>query len=197
MNRKEIKERAKEILHKNFWKTIKPYLIVMIISFIVTTILHPNPDISSTLINFVEGIILYPLYIGLRVFSLKVIRKGEYDDIQIFMSYKRIIIIVGLMILINFFTFLWTLLLVIPGIIAALSYSMAPYLMADGNEDPLECIRESKKMMYGYKWDYFKFMFSFFGWLLISVVAFWYVFPYYMISESIYYDELKKLSKIN
>ncbi len=197
MNRIEIKQRAKEILHKNFWKTIKPYLIVMIISVIATSIINPNPDVRSTLANFVEGMILYPLIIGLKVFSLKVIRKGEYDDVQIFMSYKNIIMIAGLFILINFFTFLWTLLLVIPGIIAALSYSMAPYLMADEQKEPLECINISKKMMNGYKLDYFKFIISFFGWYLISFIAFWYVVPYYNISEAIYYDELKKLSKIN
>lgn len=169
----------------------------MIISVIATSIINPNPDVRSTLANFVEGMILYPLIIGLKVFSLKVIRKGEYDDVQIFMSYKNIIMIAGLFILINFFTFLWTLLLVIPGIIAALSYSMAPYLMADEQKEPLECINISKKMMNGYKLDYFKFIISFFGWYLISFIAFWYVVPYYNISEAIYYDELKKLSKIN
>ncbi|MDB4205260.1 DUF975 family protein [Polaribacter sp.] len=54
------------------------------------------------------------------------------------------------------FTFLWTLLLIIPGIIAVLSYSMTFYILADNNSiGAMEAIDKSKKMMDGYKWKYF------------------------------------------
>ena len=67
---------------------------------------------------------------------------------------------------------LWSLLLVVPGIIAAIRYSMAPYYLA---EDPSltasEAIRKSKESMNGQKMGYFMLQLSFVGWnLLITVV---------------------------
>lgn len=198
MNRKEIKRKAREIIKNNLWKILKPYLIIMFISIIITIIFDPtNQNERNLTIGFIINILLFPLTIGLNSFILKVIRKKEFDNKQIFTFYKKFIFVASLYILINIFVALWSLLLIIPGIIAALSYTMAPYLMADGKEDPLECIRESKKLMYGYKWDYFKFIFSFFWWILISIFAFWYVIPYLMVSEALYYEELKKITKID
>lgn len=70
--------------------------------------------------------------------------------------------------------FLWSLLLFIPGVIAALRYSMATYFMA---EDPSisagEAIRRSKEVMKekGRKLSYLMLLISFVGWnLLISIV---------------------------
>jgi len=68
--------------------------------------------------------------------------------------------------------FLWSLLFFIPGIIAAIRYSMAPYYMAD---DPTlsagDALRKSKEVMKGRKGTYFMLLISFVGWnLLISIV---------------------------
>ncbi len=68
--------------------------------------------------------------------------------------------------------FLWSLLLVVPGIIAAIRYSMAPYYMA---EDPsisaTEAIEKSKHAMLDMKLSYFSLMISFLGWSLVAMMA--------------------------
>ena len=71
------------------------------------------------------------------------------------------------------FTFLWSLLFVIPGIIKGISYSMS-YYIANDNKDlsASECIDRSKQMMDGYKWEYFCLMLSYIGWILLSVLTF-------------------------
>jgi uncharacterized membrane protein len=126
------------------------------------------------------------------------VRNEEYDLNLLFNQYKKFWPIFSMYFLISLFTTLWSLLLIIPGIIASLSYTVAPLIMADGEDDAMECIRKSKSMMNGYKWDYFKFSFSFIGWILLGVITFGlayiYVIPYVLVSEVLYYEELKKIN---
>ena len=95
---------------------------------------------------------------------------------------------------------LWSLLLIIPGIIAYLSYSLVNYILADNdNMSIMEILRESKRLTYGYKADIFLFGLSFLGWYLLSVftmgIAFIYVIPYTLVASAMYYEELKKIKK--
>lgn len=69
-------------------------------------------------------------------------------------------------------TLLWMLLLIVPGIIAAYRYSMAPYLMAENpNLSATEAIEQSKQMMAGNKWRLFCLEFSFIGWYLLAALT--------------------------
>ena len=69
--------------------------------------------------------------------------------------------------------------------------------MADGEENPIQAIKQSIALINGYKLDHFKFQLTFMGWFLIMPFAFWYLIPYMAISETLYYEELKKVTKIN
>ena len=74
--------------------------------------------------------------------------------------------------LINLFVFLWSLLLIIPGIIASYSYSMAYYIKCDHPEyDHKRCREESKKMMNGRKMDLFLLDLSFIGWIFVGILT--------------------------
>ncbi len=101
----------------------------------------------------------------------------------------------GLRLVIALFTFLWALLLIIPGIIALLSYSMAFYIM---EENPsigiLEAIRQSKEMMMGNKWRLFCLGISFIGWFILSLctlcIGFLWLVPYANASFAAFYLEV-------
>lgn len=89
-----------------------------------------------------------------------------------------------IMFLRNLFIFLWTLLLVVPGIIKHYEYLMVPYILA---ENPgmrrEEAFLISKKMMMGQKWDTFVLDLSFIGWrilegLTFGILGIFYVEPY-------------------
>lgn len=70
------------------------------------------------------------------------------------------------------FVFLWSLLLVIPGIIASYRYAMTPYIMMEHPEmTPMEAINASKQMMDGHKWELFCLDFSFIGWDLLCALT--------------------------
>ena len=72
----------------------------------------------------------------------------------------------------TFFIFLWTLLFIIPGIIATYRYAMAPYIMAQNpNIGVMEAINKSKAMMDGHKAQLFYLDLSFIGWFLLCMLT--------------------------
>lgn len=200
MNRLEIKLKAKEILKEKFKDFWKGYGIVLAISLAVSLILELllNDGIIKDALNLVCSFFLSTLTVGFYSFILKMIRNEKYSKDDIFKYVGNVFPIISISLLISIFTFLWSILFIIPGIIAALSYSMAYYIYAENQDKmPMDYINESKQMMKGYKMDLFIFILSFIGWMLLSVVTFGialiYVIPYVSISEAIYYDELKKI----
>ena len=67
---------------------------------------------------------------------------------------------------------LWTLLFVVPGIVAAFRYSMAPYIMAENPDlSATEAIERSKQLMAGNKWRLFCLQLSFIGWWLLAALT--------------------------
>ncbi|NLO85185.1 MAG: DUF975 family protein [Clostridiales bacterium] len=69
-------------------------------------------------------------------------------------------------------TFLWSLLFIVPGVIAAIRYSMAPYYLAqDPTMTAMEAIEKSKNSMANMKMSYFSLLISFVGWSLLAMVV--------------------------
>lgn len=97
----------------------------------------------------------------------------------------------------NIFIFLWTLLLVIPGIIKSLSYAMTNYILVDCPElSANQAINLSKDMMYGRKFDLFYLYLSFIGWFLLSIVtlgiAMLWACPYIQTAQASFYRDVKE-----
>lgn len=203
MNSVEIKTKAKEVIKGRLWDFWKGYLILALILYVIEfacgfvvgffNLGETGASVASLIASFITA----PLSLGFIYYSMCYARKESLDINDIFRYKKTWIPTFLLVFLISLFTTLWTLLLIIPGIIAALSYSMAQYIYCDKELEPMECIKASKEMMNGYKKDYFVFGLSFFGWLLLGVLTlgllYIWLIPYMMTAEVIYYDELKKL----
>ena len=72
----------------------------------------------------------------------------------------------------NIFTALWSILLVIPGIIKSLGYSMTPFLMVENpNLTAKEAIKLSQEKMMGHKWELFCMSLSFIGWSILATLT--------------------------
>ncbi|MBE7003813.1 MAG: DUF975 family protein [Ruminococcaceae bacterium] len=99
----------------------------------------------------------------------------------------------------DIFVALWTILLVVPGIVKAYAYRMAPYILAENPQiGGTEALRLSEKMMKGHKWKAFTYDFSFFGWFLLSaltlgILAVFYVNPYKSASDAELYCAVSDL----
>lgn len=73
----------------------------------------------------------------------------------------------------SLYTFLWSLLFVVPGIVKGYAYSMTPYILADNPSlDASSALRLSQAMTKGYKWDIFVTQLSFWGWYLLGSALF-------------------------
>ena len=92
------------------------------------------------------------------------------------------------------FISLWSLLLVIPGIIAAFRYAMAFFILADDeNCGPLEALSRSKEMINGNKWKYFCLCWRFFGWALLCSflpIGWLWLIPYMQTSLAAFYEDV-------
>jgi uncharacterized membrane protein len=205
INRAKLKEAAKEKLSGNMFNIWKPILVVFGISLIYSVFYINFMDADnafSLVIDLIFSFISLPLSVGIVFYMIKLVRNEEFSLSNLFEFYDgRIITVFVLSFLVGIFVFLWSLLFIIPGIIAAISYTMYIYIYADGvKENPMDVISESKRLMNGYKWDYFVFNLSFIGWMLLGAVSFGlayiYVVPYVFVSEVMYYDELKKIKSV-
>ena len=95
------------------------------------------------------------------------------------------------------YIFLWTLLLVIPGIIKSYEYYMVPYLLAENPHLTGAEARElSSRMTEGSKWDIFVLELSFIGWDILGILLFGigriFVAPY---KEAVYAELYHKMSE--
>lgn len=96
----------------------------------------------------------------------------------------------------SIYTFLWTLLLIVPGIIKALSYAMVPYILRDRPElSADETIDLSIRMMHGHKSELFGLYLSFAGWFILSLmsfgIGFFFLAPYVRTTVAAFYEDLK------
>jgi uncharacterized membrane protein len=127
--------------------------------------------LATVLISFISSIITCLFEFGYLSFYLKFCRNQNPSYHCLTEGFN---ICPGKMIattlLISLFTFFWSLLFIIPGIIKSLSYSQAIYILIDHPEkSPLEVIRDSQAMMDGYKGDLFYLQLSFIGWILLAI----------------------------
>ena len=148
-------------------------------------------------IGRIAGIIIGgPFALGMSIFSLKISRGENAQLEQIFDGFKKFGLAIGAYIISIVFVVLWSLLLIVPGIIAALSYSMAFYIIADDDSiSAYDAILKSKKMMNGYKMKYFRLCLRFFGWGLLCIltlgIGFLWLIPYMQVTSAKFYDDIK------
>lgn len=133
--------------------------------------------------------------LGLTMQSLKVIRDDKPTVNDIFSGFKNFGNAFLANLINNILIFLWSLLLIVPGIIKAYSYSMTFYIMSDDPQiSANDARKKSMEMMRGNKWRLFCLQFSFIGWwllslLTLSILALW-VAPYSQAATAAFYQSL-------
>ncbi len=147
----------------------------------------------NMLLDFADMIVS----LGFLIFLLNTVRGtgAIYANLLDGFNYWWKIII--LEVLMSLLVILWSLLLIVPGIVAAYRYSMARYLLITRPElGILDCLRESKRLTYGHKKELFMLDLSFLGWYLLSIIPIigWFqlvwVTPYRGISALLYYEQI-------
>ena len=133
--------------------------------------------------------------VGYSKFNIDLIEGRGAKLGTLFGSFKCFITALLARILRSIFTALWTLLFVIPGIIAHFSYSMVNFVLADNpGMDAMEAIAESKRLMKGNKWRLFCLDLSFIGWAFLSIltlgIGFIWLVPYQEAAYAAFYRDI-------
>lgn len=105
-----------------------------------------------------------PFTFGLTMYLLTFFRSRRSDGTLLFEGFSNFGKTFLLFLLMSIKIFLWSLLFVIPGIIASIRYSQAFYVMVDHPEySANQCLEESKRLMMGNKGRYFYLTLTFIG----------------------------------
>lgn len=202
MNRAELKSTAKEQLRGRLGLAIITVLVSNLIinsynmfkgvDFVIE--ISENLTLTLNLISLIFGGVVST---GLSKFLLNFTTNREVPKFaDLFSQFKIFFKALGLFILMGIAIILGTLFFIIPGIIVALMFSQAFYILAENpNKGIFECLEESSNLMHGYKWELFVLQLSFIGWELLAVLTFgiaslW-INPYQKVTEANFYLKLK------
>ncbi|MBQ0128712.1 MAG: DUF975 family protein [bacterium] len=206
ITRKELRQQALDALSGKWTMPVLATLIYIAITAvprILTNLGKPpylfEPVTNAILITtgFILLIFLLPLEYGFGVSFLRFCKGNTLTVKEMFDAsfgdYAKAFVRAFVT---SFFVFLWTLLLIVPGFIKALAYSMTFFISDEHPEwTTLQCIDESERMMKGHKWELFLLILSFIGWFLLALlslgIGFLWLRPYIHVTKAKFYEQLK------
>ena len=206
----ELRAQARERLEGQ-WGT---FVLMTFLMLVIQTILQIPGYIGSLLeilspenvlaslsfsnISNILSLLALPLSWGLTVSLLRNHREESVDLENLFDGFRggRYTRVFCALFLVNLFTFLWALLLIIPGIMKAFSYALTPYIVMDEPElTARQAITRSCEIMEGRRWKLFCLYLSFIGWGILCILTFgigilWLV-PYMNASVAAFYEDAR------
>lgn len=227
LDNKVIKLNARDFIRGRLWMFWSVLLVVGIIESLANSlpqwifgdrlsnlsdIIAGNPDnipkeISSSVfgwyyvLNVLITIVLIPLNIGVAQNVLAWSRGEDVNKWKVlfggFNSAKIFFKQVGVVVLNTILCALWAILLIVPGIIKGLAYSMYPYVLRDEPDLSVwQTLKKSEAIMKGYKGKLFLMYLSFVGWFILGAFTFGILYiwltPYVMTSTVKFYDDVRR-----
>lgn len=179
---------ARAALDGKWGKAIAVVLLMTVINMTLNSV-----PVAGAVVN---GVLSGPFSVGLAVFFISLTRRQTSDIGMLFAGFSRFGAAFLASLLMTVFVILWSLLLIIPGILAAYSYSMTFFILADDSQvGALEAIQRSKAMMDGRRWKLFCLSLRFMGWAILCVftfgIGFLWLLPYMNASLALFYDDVK------
>jgi uncharacterized membrane protein len=203
--RAEFKQRAKTTLKGNYWYAFGVTILVLLISGIaegIVQLIAKGSDGGTGIAGILSAVITLfvsiPLGVGVNRFFIKISQGNIPQVSDVFYVYKSgLLNTIIVMVVQGIFIFLWSLLLVIPGIIKSYQYFMIDYLLADNpNLNRKRAFEITKAMMRGNKWRTFVLGLSFILWILLCAatcgIGYFFLAPYVNTTFAHYYLEMKQ-----
>jgi len=201
---KEIIDYSRTAAKKNMKFFLLWFVVYIALQFISSTFGYWAETGNAQLRNI--GITLVILFAALRMklwfvnLSLNIVHNAKVNSDDVFINFQKYIRYLGAYILMYIIVIVWTLLLIVPGIIFALRLSMIPYLIIDKNMWSIQAIKTSWKMTKGFIDDVFVlnllcwlinilWIFFFFIWLLRTI-------PFFMIANAYLYTKILESSEL-
>ena len=149
------------------------------------------PVIGAFGFIFITG----PLAFGMAAIFLKLSRGEHFGTETLFRGLDDYMRTFSAGLLICLYTLLWTLLLIVPGIIAGLSYSMTFFILNDNpNMSASDALKYSQDMMQGHKAELFTLILSFLGWFILGIIGwgipFFWIGSYFNAALTVFYQNV-------
>jgi uncharacterized membrane protein len=166
-----LRARGRATLTGYWQNAIIAMLIYMLFMDLAGSLIDSMMGDSYMLSSLFKLAVSGPFGVGVATYFLQLFRHQEAQISHVFSGFENFGKTFVLGLLIGIFTFLWTLLLIVPGVIAYFRYSQAYFIMCDHPEySAMECINESKRMMDGNKGKLFVTTLSFIGWAILALL---------------------------
>ncbi len=207
--RVDLKNRCKAVMKRNYWQMFFVGLIILLLDGIA------GIDFESSHFDFINSFVVSlsivlilakffvfnPISCGAsRFYLLNIESNQKVSEIFYYFSHDYFNV-VKIMFLVDLKIFLWTLLLIIPGIIKSFEYSMIPYIIAENSSiDSKEAFARTKVLTNGFKMDMLILSLSFFGWIIlgvITIVGTVFIAPYIYGVDAELYVALKEIEDRN
>lgn len=195
LTRQELKANAKNSLSGKYGNAV---IVVVLFALIISIGSYLFESTENDYLIIFGSLIIYGFFqLGFISYFLKLSRNEEVEIGELWSKYTLFLPYIVVTVLVCIFTTLWTLLFIIPGIIASLSYSMVYFIILDNPEiGYMDAIKESKEIMNGHKMDLFLLHLSFLGWALLGILTFgilylWLI-PYVNVTICNFYNEIRK-----
>ena len=198
MDRVEIKQWAKEKIKGHIWEI----LLAAVITGFLTNLtfggsvqVDANGNVTTKGVSIPVGILLYFVEVGFTAYMLNFIH--DKKDLFKYSNEFARMFVAGL--IQRIMLALFTLLLIVPGIIKAYAYALLPYLLADEKYNDLsymDLLKKSEEIMKGHKLDLFVFHLSYIGWHILAIftlglLEIW-IIPYFKTAEVKMLSEIKE-----
>lgn len=227
LDNKTIKLHSREFIRGKLWMFWSILLVVAVIEAVANSIpqwifggrmtrltdyISGNPDdipkeISTNFfgwyyaLNAVISLVLAPLTVGVSQNVLAWSRGEKSEKWKVlfngFSSAKNFFKQIGVVVLYAVVCALWSILLIIPGIIKAIGYSFYPFILRDEPDLSVwQTLKKSEAMLKGYKGKYVLLMLGFIGWYIVGAFTFGILYiwlmPYVMTAQAKFYDEVRR-----
>jgi len=188
----ELRSMAREQLKGKWGNPVIVTLIYMVIVILVSAI----PRVGGILSFLIIG----PFLLGLTTYFLNFKRGNNPKPENVFSGFNNFGSAFILNIIMGIFIFLWTLLLVIPGIIACLRYSMSYYILSDNPDiGAISALNKSKELMSKNKKKLLLLWLSFIGWGICCIftlgIGLLWLIPYMSLATVNFYEDIIIISK--
>ena len=216
-NRKELKDKGKAAVKRNYWKLVLVSAIFAAIiggaGFCSSSAQNGENIVFDSVGAMIGGaviailalaiviltfeLLVNPFEVGVNKFRLNALKdKGNVSDMGtgFDVSYKRNVKVLFFR---DLYTLLWLILFIFPGIVKMYEYRMIPYLLAENPDmSKAEAFQTSKQMMKGNKWRSFVLDLSFILWGILcaitcGIVGVLWVAPYKQLTDAALYNALK------
>lgn len=199
----DLKQQARNALANKWGLAILVTLLYAVFNYLVPNgiewllsggNLGPSEPTMPQVVSGLISILLAPLTIGLTWYFMDLFDGERARWTHLFEPFdvSNYLKMLGSVLLLWLYSFLWTLLFIVPGIVKSLAYSQTFFVMKDHPELSInEAITRSRQLMNGYKWRYFFFTLSFIGWFILALltmgIGFLWLLPYYYMSCVAFY----------